>query len=484
MSVTDLGRWTLSTLSDALRTKQISPLEITRACLERVEQHDTRVNAFITTLTKPALAAAARAESEILRGNYRGALHGVPCAVKDLFLTRGVRTTCGSKVLSEFVPSYDAAAVERLDQAGAVLLGKLNMHEFAFGATSVNPHYGPVRNPWDLSRMTGGSSGGAAAAIASSFAFLTIGTDTGGSVRIPAALCGVCGLKPTYGRVSRYGAYPLAWSMDHVGPIAGTVRDLAVAMNVLAGRDERDPTSAKRPVPDYAGALSADLDGVKLGVPDQFYFDGLYDEVRAGVDRALTRLKELGATISPVSIDRLPDAARAASIILFAEAGASLEKWHRTSPDALGDDVRARLEAAVNVTAAEYLKALRVRRRIQDAFARTFRTVDALITPQLPITAPLIDETTVPIDGRAEPIPAALTRLTRIYNLTGLPCLSVCCGYSGSGLPIGLQIAARPFDEAMVLRIGDAFERHTQTKVKRPDLGPAPRPSGVHAKEG
>lgn len=469
MSVADPGGWTLSTLADALRTKQVSPVEITRACLERIEEHDSRINAFITALAKPALAAALRAESQIAKGEYLGPLHGVPYAVKDLFLTRGIRTTCGSKVLSAFVPSYHAAAVDRLERAGGILLGKLNMHEFAFGATSVNPHYGAVRNPWDLSRMTGGSSGGSAAAIAASFAFLTLGTDTGGSVRIPASLCGVCGLKPTYGRVSRFGAYPLAWSMDHVGPIAGTVRDLALAMQVLAGRDQRDPSSASAPVPDYTRALKGDLKGVRLGVPDQFYFDGLCPEVRSSVDQALARLKQLGAAVSKISLDVLPDAARAASIILFAEAAGSLEKWHRTRSEALGADVRARLDAAANVSAADYLKALRIRRKVQDAFARAFRDVDALITPQLPITAPLIEDTTVLAGGRLEPVPAALTRFTRIYNLTGMPCLSICCGYSAAGLPVGLQIAGRPFDEAMVLRIGDAFERD-QRVVKRPNL--------------
>jgi aspartyl-tRNA(Asn)/glutamyl-tRNA(Gln) amidotransferase subunit A len=327
-----------------------------------------------------------------------------------------------------------------------------------------------VRNPWDRRRITGGSSGGSAAAIASSFAFLTLGSDTGGSIRIPAALCGICGLKPTYGRLSRYGAYPLSWSMDHVGPMAGSVPDLALAMNALAGRDRRDPSSAKVPVPNYTLALTGDLEGVKLGVPDQWYFDGLDKEVRSSVDQAIARLRQLGAVVSPVSIDLLPDASRAASIILFAEAAASLEKWHRTRPEALGADVRTRLDNAATVTAADYLKALRVRRKAQDAFRQVFHTVDALITPQLPITAPLIEETSVLIDGDAEPVPAALTRLTRIFNLTGMPCLSICCGYSTGGMPVGLQIAARPFDEAMVLRVGHAYERQAAGMLRRPDL--------------
>lgn len=461
---------TLSTLSRALRKKEVSPIEVTRACLDRIEEHDRRINAFITTLAKPALAAAAKAESAIVKGRYLGPLHGVPYASKDLFLTRGVRTTCGSKILQTFIPTYDAAMIERLEGGGAILLGKLNMHEFAFGTTSVNPHYGAVHNPWDHRRVTGGSSGGSAAAIACGFAFLTLGTDTGGSVRIPAALCGVSGLKPTYGRLSRFGAYPLSWSLDHVGPLAASAADVAIAMNVLAGPDARDPGSAKVPVPDYTNALDDSLEGVRIGVPDGLFFEGLHDEVRTYVDRAVSRLQQLGAVVLPVSIGLLPDASRAASIVLFAEAAASLEKWHRTRSAALGTDVRQRLELAAAVTAADYLKAQRIRRKVQEAFRQVFRTVDALVTPQLPITAPLIEESSVQINGRAEPVPSALTRFTRTFNLTGLPSMSVCCGYSSGGLPVAFQVAARPFDEATVLRVSHAYQRHESNTLRRPML--------------
>jgi aspartyl-tRNA(Asn)/glutamyl-tRNA(Gln) amidotransferase subunit A len=451
--------WTLGTLSEALRKREISPVEITRACLDRIEQYDGATNAVLTVLADRALTQAARAEAEILNGDYRGPLHGVPYAAKDLFLTKGIRTTCGSRILSSFVPDHDAAVIERLDRAGAILLGKLNMHEFAFGTTSVNPHFGAVRNPWNYGRVTGGSSGGSAAAVAASFAFLTLGSDTGGSIRIPAALCGVCGFKPTYGRISRYGAYPLAWSMDHIGPFAHRVRDLAVAMNVIAGWDGRDPSSAKVPVPDYCGALTGTLDGVRIGIPDALFFEHLDGEVRLGVERALSVFARAGATVRPVSIDLLPDAARAASIILFAEASAVLDKWQRTRPEALGSDVRARLESAGEVKAADYLKALRIRRKVERTFEEVFREIDVLVTPQVPITAPPIEATTVDIGGRVEPVPAALTRFTRIFNLTGMPALLVGCGLSSDRLPIALQIVGRPLDDATVLRIGDGFER-------------------------
>jgi aspartyl-tRNA(Asn)/glutamyl-tRNA(Gln) amidotransferase subunit A len=461
---------TLSALSVALRKKDVSPLEITRACLERIERYDARIHSFITVLTKAALAAAAKAESEILKGQYRGPLHGIPYASKDLFLTRGIRTTCGSRILRTFVPTYDAAVIERLHGAGAILLGKLNMHEFAFGTTSVNPHYGAVRNPWDHQRVSGGSSGGSAAAIACGFAFLTLGTDTGGSIRIPAALCGVSGLKPTYGRLSRFGAYPLSWSLDHVGPLAATAEDLALAMNVLAGHDARDPGSAGAPVPDYTSALGRGLTGIRVGVPAGLFREGLHHEVRVQVDRAIERLRQLGADVSPVVVDRLPDASRAASIVLFAEAGASLQKWHRTRAAALGADVRQRLDFAATVTAADYLTAQRVRRRVDEAFRQVFRAVDVLVTPQLPITAPLIEESAVSINGRTEPVPAALTRFTRTFNLTGLPSMSVCCGYSSGGLPIAFQVAGRPFAEATVLRVAHTYQQHERHTLARPTI--------------
>ena len=248
MTAFDPAGWTVSTLAKAIARKDLSPVEVVRGYLERIEAHDGKINAFITLLPERALAAARRAEKDILRGRLLGPLHGIPFAAKDLFFVKGIRNTCGSKILENMVPTYDAAVIERLTSAGAILLGKLNMHEFANGPTSVNPHYGPVRNPWDLERITGGSSGGSAAALAASFAPLTIGTDTGGSIRIPAALCGIAGLKPTYGRISRYGVYPLSWSLDHPGPMARTVADIALAMNVLAGHDPRDSEAQGRAI--------------------------------------------------------------------------------------------------------------------------------------------------------------------------------------------------------------------------------------------
>jgi aspartyl-tRNA(Asn)/glutamyl-tRNA(Gln) amidotransferase subunit A len=470
MNPVDPARWTISTLAKAIARKELSPVEVVRAFLERIEAHDRQINAFITLLPEQALKSARKAEKEILAGRYLGPLHGIPFAAKDLFFVKGVRNTCGSKILADFVPKYDAAVIERLSSAGAILLGKLNMHEFANGPTSVNPHYGPVRNPWDPRRITGGSSGGSTAALAASFALLTVGSDTGGSIRIPSALCGCTGLKPTYGRISRYGAYPLSWSLDHPGPMAKTAADVALAMNVLAGRDHRDPATSSAPVPDYVRALRGGLERIRVGVPTGYFFEDLDPEVRASVKRAIADLEQLGADVQRISIPHLPEASTATSVIIFAEMAAALEKWNVTRAADLGDDVRARLIQGAAIPASLYLKAQRFRRMIQEDFAAAFRKVDVLVTPQLPITAPLIGQATVSFGKTVEPVPAALTRLTRTYNLVGIPGLSVCCGFSASGMPIGLQIASRPFAEDVVLKVAHVYERHTPWKKKSPVL--------------
>jgi len=462
--------WTLVALSKSLREKEISPVEITRAYLERIQTYDSKINSFITLLPQPALRAARQAEKEICRGKYAGTMHGIPFAAKDLFFTKGIRTTCGSKILKNFVPAYNATVIERLQAAGAILLGKLNMHEFAYGTTSVNPHFGSVRNPWDRERVTGGSSGGSAAALASSFVPLTLGTDTGGSIRIPSALCGTAGLKPTFGRVSKYGVYPLCWSLDHPGPMARCVADLAIAMNVLAGSDGRDLSTPAIPVPDYTKGLSGSLKGIHIGIPDSYYFDRLEPEVRTVVLKAIQELKGLGATVKKISIPLLPEASIAAFIILLAEGAATLEKWQRTRAKDLGDDVRSRLNLGGAVMAAQYLKAQAVRRRVREEFSRVFQKVDVIVTPQLPITAPKLNQGSVSWGRKTEAVPSALTRFTRIYNLVGIPSLSIPCGFSKAGLPIGLQIAGKPFDEATVLKVGHAYESNTPWKDRHPSF--------------
>jgi len=467
----DLERHSITTLSEQIRKKEISPVEVIDAYLKRAERVQEKFNPFITILDDHARKAAREAEDEIVNGNYRGPLHGIPFAAKDLFFTAGIRTTCGSKILSDFVPEQNATVIDRLVSAGAILIGKANMHEFAFGTTNLNPHFGDAKNPWDPDRVTGGSSGGSAAAVASSCALLALGTDTGGSIRIPSALCGTVGVKPTFGRISKYGVYPLAWSLDHPGPMTKTASDAAIALACMAGYDPKDPCSQRVPVEDFTAALTGEIQDVRVGVPDTFYFNAIDPAVNIQTEKAIKSLKDLGATILPVTIPDLEEAATATLVILTAEAAACLEKYHRTRREDIGKDVRERLDIGALYLATHYIKSQRIRRKIQENFARIFRRVDVLVTPGVSIPAPKRDAPTVRLDGSDIPVGVALTRCTRIYNLAGLPSVSVPTGLSESGLPVGIQVAGRPFDEATLLRVADAYQRH----VYRPRY-PEPEP--------
>jgi aspartyl-tRNA(Asn)/glutamyl-tRNA(Gln) amidotransferase subunit A len=360
----------ITSLSELIAKKEISPVEVINAFLERIEAVQKKINIFITVLEREARRAAQQAEDEIVKGHYRGPLHGIPLAAKDLFFTAGVKTTCGTRILADFVPEENGTVISRLIEAGAILVGKTNMHEFAFGTTNLNNHYGHARNPWNSDHITGGSSGGSAAAIAGSCALLTLGTDTGGSIRIPSALCGTVGLKPTFGRVSKYGVYPLCWSLDHPGPMTRTVADAAIALGFMAGYDPKDPCSKDVPVGDYYSCLTGDIKGVRVGVPDTFYFEQIEPEVKAGVKKAIDGLKDLGAEVRPVHIPGLDEAATATLLILSSEAASCLEKFHRTRPNDIGDDVRARLDLGALHLATHYVKAQRIRRIAQENFSR------------------------------------------------------------------------------------------------------------------
>ncbi len=460
----------ITSLSELIAKREISPVEVIDAFLERIEAVQKKINIFITVLEREARRAAQQAEDEIVKGHYRGPLHGIPLAAKDLFFTAGVKTTCGSRILADFVPEENGTVISRLIEAGAILVGKTNMHEFAFGTTNLNNHYGHARNPWNSDHITGGSSGGSAGAIAGSCALLTLGTDTGGSIRIPSALCGTVGLKPTFGRVSKYGVYPLCWSLDHPGPMTRTVADAAIALSFMAGYDPKDPCSKDVPVRDYYSCLTGDIKGVRVGVPDTFYFEQIEPEVKAGVKKAVGGLKDLGAEVRPVRIPDLDEAAAATLLILSSEAASCLEKFHRTRPNDIGDDVRARLDLGAVQLATHYVKAQRIRRIAQENFSRVLTEVDVLVTPGVSITAPRLEESIVRLDDDDVPIGVALTRCTRIYNLVGLPSVSVPVGLSQAGLPIGIQIAGRPFDEELVLRVAEAYERHIYQPGQWPAL--------------
>ena len=460
----------LAELSGRVRRREISPVEIVRETLERIDRLGPRLNSYITVTGEQAAAEARRAEGEIQKGNYRGPLHGLPIAVKDIFDTRGVRTTAGSKILRDRVPDHDATVVARLRRAGAVLIGKANMHEFSYGVTSDNPHYGPVRNPWDPRRIPGGSSGGSGAAVAASLCAASLGSDTGGSIRIPAAACGVVGLKPTYGRVSRHGAVPFAWSLDHVGPIARTAEDAALMLNVLAGRDAKDRTSSRRPVPDYARALRAPVRGLRLGIPRNFFFEHVDPEILSAVRAAIQALERLGARSVPVSLPHLEHCAAAAAQITLVEAASYHERNLRVRAQDYGDDVRLRLYAAGNFLATDYVKSQRARTLLRQAMAEAFKQADVIVTPTLPAFPPPIKEYFVRSGDMREHVIDAFIRFNNPFNLTGLPAVSVPCGFGSAGLPVGLQIVGKPFDEAGVLRLAHAYQTQTDWHKKRPAL--------------
>jgi aspartyl-tRNA(Asn)/glutamyl-tRNA(Gln) amidotransferase subunit A len=449
---------TIQELAPRIQGGKISPVELTKQVLEQIRQRQPSINAYITVAEEAALAQAHQAEREIRTGHYRGPLHGIPYAAKDLFYTKGVATTAGSKILKDFVPAYDATVIERLREAGAVLVGKTGLHEFAYGITNNNPHFGPVRNPWDRERIPGGSSGGSTAALATGQCLFALGSDTGGSVRIPAAYCGVVGLKPTFGRISRYGVFPLGHTLDHVGHFAASVADAAVILGVLAGPDFRDDSSVTEPPPKVELPAEPKLDRYRIGLPSNYYFERVEPEVAQAVRAAVEKLRSIGAEILDVEIPEIEDFTVLSRLILLPEATAVHRQRLKTRRADIGPDVLALLDQGQFVLAADYLDAQRRRRQLVENLTKLFDQVDVIVTPTTPNTAPKIGETTVEIGGRQEDARLAATRLVRALNLAGVPALSVPCGLDSKGLPIGLQIFGRAFDEAAVLLAGHCYE--------------------------
>ena len=462
----DVTRKTATELLALLRRRSVGAVELTRAFVDRIGRVDGRVNSYITVTAERALRTARRLDN--VRGK-RGMLHGLPLALKDLCATKGVRTTAGSKILADWIPDFDATVVARWHAAGAVVLGKLNMHELAAGATTENPHYGPTRNPWRLDRIPGGSSGGSGAAVAASLCAGAIGTDTGGSIRIPANACGVVGLKPTYGRVSRHGVIPLSWSLDHVGPLAKTVADAALLLTAMAGPDPLDPTSSARRAENHVAAVRRPAKGLKLGIPREHFFDLIDDDVRSAFDAAVATLKRLGVRVREVSIPLLPDAQAAEVAIMTAEAAAYHARALRTRPADFGGDVRALLELGRLIPATSLIAAQRLRAQLAAECAAVFERVDALIVPGLAAAAPRIGQAVVEVGGVAVDAALALSRNMMPFNLTGLPVIAMPYGRSASGLPLGLQIVGQPFAESTIIRIANAYEQATEWH-KLPDL--------------
>lgn len=448
---------TIREAADALRKRQFSSVELTTAALGRIGRLNPALRAFITVTAEAALKKAAQADEELARGRDRGPLHGIPMAVKDLFFTRGVRTTAGSLLYRDFVPDHDAAVVERLERAGAVMMGKLNMHELAYGITSENPHFGAVRNPWNVEHSPGGSSGGSGAAVAAGMVYAAMGSDTGGSIRIPASFCGTVGLKPTYGRVSRYGAFPLAWSLDHMGPLARSVRDAAVVFDAIAGHDRRDPASSRRRQVETAPEPGCSIRGLRIGFPQNFFFERLDADVESSVRGALARAESLGAVVVPVRLPDMEAVAAVGRVILLCEASAMMEP-HLRNRGQFGADVLALLDQGRLVAATDYIQAQRLRKKMQREFAAVWRDVDCLIAPATPTAAPRVGENKVRLGGREEDVRILTTRLVRGFNVLGLPSLAMPCGLTAAGLPVGLQIVGPAMEEALVLRVGAAME--------------------------
>jgi aspartyl-tRNA(Asn)/glutamyl-tRNA(Gln) amidotransferase subunit A len=468
--VNDLVWKSLSELARLIASKQLSPVEVVQAHLDRIAAADGKLKAYLAVTAESALAAARHAEATVMAGGPLGTLHGVPIALKDLYYTRGIKTTAGSRVLGEWVPASDATVVSRLADAGAILLGKLNMHEFAYGPEGLNPHYGTPWNPWDAvtHRMCGGSSSGSGAAVAAGLAVGALGSDTGGSIRIPSSLCGLTGIKPSYGRVSRAGVLPLAWSLDHVGPMCRSARDCALMLGAIAGYDPRDSTTSVLPVPDYVAALTGQVKGLRIGLLRSFFLESAAPEVRAAIEVCLRTLEGMGAVVSEVALSTAPMAAGASAAVLGSEAYAYHEPWLRTRRQDYGEDVRQRLLIGAFFSAADYLKGQRVRTSMRDEVDGAFSKLDILAGAATPFAAPAVGQDEVALGTDRVAVRSSLTRYTRLFNLTGHPAASVPCGFTSQGLPVGLQLIGRPFDEATVLRVADAFQGATDWHARRP----------------
>ena len=459
MNLKNEASLTIARIAPLLRRRRLSPVELTRWMLTRTERLQPELNAFISVTVDLALAQARRAEREIARGQYRGPLHGIPVSLKDLFFTRGIRTTAGSRILRSFVPGANAPVVDRLFSAGVVLVGKTNLHEFAFGATNVNIHYGPVRNPWDRSRISGGSSGGSAVSVVAAMSLASLGSDTGGSIRIPAAACGCVGLKPTWGRVPLEGVVPLATSLDHVGPICRCVEDAALFLNTIA---DPDCCASSDTHATFNRGLKRGVRGLRVGIPRQYFFDRVQTEIRRSVLAAVKVLEAEGAHIAEIPLRGMKETPELAGSITLAEALAYHWKWLKQRPEDYDPVIRTRMEAGVNMTAVDYIHAQERRRLYAERFDRALDDVDILAGPTLPVVAPALDEMEISVGGVREDVRLALLRLTRPGNLTGLPAISLPCGFSKAGLPIGLQLIGREGEEATVLRTAYAYERATE----------------------
>ena len=466
MARREICYWTIAEAAAAIRGKESSPVELTDTLLQRITAVDGKLHSFITLTADLARQQARQAEQELRTGTDRGPLHGIPIALKDLYMTNGIRTTCHSAVLENWVPDVDATTFTKLQETGAILLGKLGMHEFAFGGPSIDAPFPAVRNPWNTDHIPGGSSSGSAAALAAGLCYGALGSDTGGSIRTPSSHCGIVGIKPTYGRVSRYGVVPLSWSLDHAGPMARSVEDCAILLQAIAGYDAKDPASANVSVPNFQASLNDGIKSLRIGVPRMGWFDenlGVDTQTEAVFNEALKTLKSLGAVITEIDGKPFSLARKANQIILVCEAYAYHEKTYQETPMKFGTSVRRRMLEGAFLSAADYIGAQRARAVLNEQIRANFSHVDVFAVP----SAPRPPEAFATIDPNEQNLRPSFTNP---FNLTGLPAISVPCGFTAGNLPAGLQIIAPPFEEGRVFRIAYAYEQATDWHDHRPAL--------------
>ena len=460
----------LTAVAKAIADKHVSSREVTQSCLDRIAQWQSKLNAFMAIEAEMVLKAADAADAALSKGNSRGALHGVPLAHKDMYYDAGHVVTCGSKIRRDFVATTTSTALQRLKDAGTIRLGSLQMVEFAYGPTGHNVHYGAVHNPWALDRITGGSSSGSGSAVAARLTFAALGSDTGGSIRLPAHFCGVTGLKTTVGRISRAGAMPLSQSLDTVGPLARSAEDCALLLGLMAGADPEDPTAITGPVPDYMAAIKGSIKGLRLGVPTAFYVDDLDAEVAQALDNTMAAFKEQGGEILQIELPDQRQLSAACQFVLATEAAAFHKRWMIERPQDYGPQVLMRLQNGLAISAVSYLEAMRWRGPALSAYLAATAGVDAVIAPVAPMPAPTIEESDVGNSADAEAVIQRLTRFTRPVNYLGLPSLAIPAGFTAKGLPVAMQLIGRAFDEATILKLGAAFQRATDFHHQEPKL--------------
>ena len=456
-------------LAPLIEKKEVSPVELTEAILNHAEATEGKINAYMEIYREDALKDAKKAEEEIVNGNYRGMYHGIPMGIKDNVYFKDKVTTMSSKIHKDFVSDYDATVIKKLRNAGVVFTGKVSMHEYAWGITNNNPHYGAVKNPWNLEKIPGGSSGGSGAAVAVGSSVASLGTDTAGSIRIPSSANGIVGLKQTFGRVSKYGVYPLAWSLDHVGPMTRTVKDAAGLLQIIAGFDPNDPTTVNVPVDDYVGKITGDVKDLVIGIEEDYYFNEVDSEIEKLVRAGIQKLVDQGAKVQEVKIPTLKYAEWAELVTSLSEASAIHHSDMLTRPDDFGHDIRMLFELGELPSAVDYLQAQQVRRQLKHDFRKAFDQVDILAMPTLPILPNDIGDDWADLNGKKVDLIDNIIRFMGPGNLTGLPALSVPCGFS-QGLPVGMQLMGPAFGEAAILNAGYAFEQTNPLENRKPDL--------------